>query len=156
MMPSSPFTFIFILRLILHWPVISSSFSVLSRSHREATLKNYGVAFASLLESKKRNWQTTTSTSARFVGTGFSFDDGEQVLVSVQKPLGLILEQEEGSPVTVGQVDPNGSAGGAGVKEGDILVAVQNASVETQTFESVMELLSQAPKVVNLRFTRPK
>lgn len=90
-----------------------------------------------------------------FIGTGFSFDDGEQVLVSVQKPLGILLEQDdEEAPVMVAEVDPSGSAGRAGVQAGDILVAVQNASVETQSLEYVMEFLGQAPRVVNLRFIR--
>jgi len=91
-----------------------------------------------------------------FIGTGFSFDDGEQVLVSVQKPLGILLEQDEGesAPVVVGEVDSSGSAGQAGVREGDILVAVQNASIEGQSLEYAMEFIGQAPRAVNLRFIR--
>lgn len=99
------------------------------------------------------------------IGTGFSFNDGKQVLVSLQKPLGILLEQQQpqeaedhdkdySHPVVVAQVDPNGSAGRAGVQEGDILVAVQNTSVETESLEYVMDFMAQAPRVVNLRFIR--
>ena len=96
------------------------------------------------------------SPSKLRIGTGFSFDDGEQVLVSVQKPLGILLEQdeEEGSPVVVADLDSAGSAAKAGVQQGDILLAVQNASVESQSLEYVMDFLGRAPRVVNLRFLR--
>jgi S1-C subfamily serine protease len=117
------------------------------------SVKNIGHRDEENLKSKTRR----RSSTQLFIGTGFSFDDGEQVLVSVQKPLGIILEQEENvGPVIVGEVDPSGSAGRAGVQEGDILVAVQNASVETQSLEYVMDFLGRAPKVVNLRFVRPR
>eukprot|EP00537_Pseudo-nitzschia_pungens_P018853 CAMPEP_0172411950 /NCGR_PEP_ID=MMETSP1061-20121228/77655_1 /TAXON_ID=37318 /ORGANISM="Pseudo-nitzschia pungens, Strain cf. pungens" /LENGTH=72 /DNA_ID=CAMNT_0013148171 /DNA_START=173 /DNA_END=388 /DNA_ORIENTATION=+ len=63
------------------------------------------------------------------IGTGFSFEDGEQILVSVQKPFGIVLEQGGGSggdsdsdsdsdesatamngdEIVVTDVDPNGS-----------------------------------------------
>ena len=91
-----------------------------------------------------------------FIGTGFSFDDGNQVLVSVQKPLGIILEQDddETSSIAVVDVDASGSAAQAGIKVGDVLVAVQNASVEGQPLEYVLDFIGQAPRVVNLRFVR--
>ena len=97
------------------------------------------------------------------IGTGFSFDDGEQILVSVQKPLGLILEQQcddestvpgRGGEVYVAIVDAVGSAGRAGVKSGDVLVAVQNTSVDRWDLEDVLQLIGQSPAVVNLRFKR--
>lgn len=92
-----------------------------------------------------------------FIGTGFSFNDGNQVLVSVQKPLGITLEQEEGEDavVAVADVDSSGSAARAGVKVGDVLVAVQNANVECQSLEYVLDFICEAPRVVNLRFVRP-
>jgi hypothetical protein len=40
-----------------------------------------------------------------FIGTGFSFNDGNQVLDSVQKPLGIILEQGDGDDKIVAVVD---------------------------------------------------
>lgn len=100
------------------------------------------------------------------ISGGFSFDDGEQVLVSVQKPLGIVLEQDDtdqgndGSetpmlPIVVAELDPAGSAARAGIQVGDILVAVQNANVEQQSLEYVLGFLQRAPKVVNLRFVRP-
>jgi S1-C subfamily serine protease len=82
----------------------------------------------------------------------FSFSDGEQVLVSVQKPLGLVLEQDENGPILVTEVDPTGSAGRAGVQAGDVLMAVQNASVETADLNQVLVFIGQLPRVVNLRF----
>lgn len=98
-----------------------------------------------------------TSKSALFIGTGFSFDDGNQVLVSVQKPLGIILEQEdEGAMVVVADLDASGSAARAGVKTGDVIVAVQNASVEGKSLEYVLDFIGKAPRVINLRFVRPK
>jgi hypothetical protein len=102
------------------------------------------------------------------IGTGFSFDDGEQLLVSVQKPLGIVLEQQQqqqqqqndddddndGIIVRVTDVDPSGSAHRAGVRIGDVLVAVQNASVEQVDLESVLEFIQKGPRVMNLRLKR--
>ena len=93
------------------------------------------------------------SRQTHFISSGFSFDDGNQVLVSAQKPLGIILEQEVG-PIVVAEVDPSGSAGRAGVQVGDELLAVQNADVSTKPLEEALTLIGQAPKVVNLRFQR--
>ena len=110
--------------------------------------------------SSKKNSYTYESKKAFYltqlrVSSGFSFEDGEQVLVSVQKPLGIILEQgEEGGIIVVAEVDPSGSAARAGVKTGDVLLAVQNASVQDQSLEYVLDFLGQAPRVVNLRFSR--
>ena len=87
------------------------------------------------------------------ISSGFSFEDGEQVLVSVQKPLGLVLEQDEG-PIIVAGVDPSGSAGQAGVKPGDVLLAVQNASVENVDLDSVLGFIQNGPRVMNLRLLR--
>ena len=67
------------------------------------------------------------------ISTGLTFDDGDQLLISAQKPLGIILEErEDDSMITsmsgcvVAEVVSNGEADKAGVKVGDILVAVQN------------------------------
>ena len=96
-----------------------------------------------------------TPTARHMVSGGFSFTDGDQVLVSVQKPLGLVLEQDANNgPILVTEVDPTGSAGRAGVQAGDVLVAVQNASVETVDLHQVLGLIGQLPRVVNLRFVR--
>jgi predicted metalloprotease with PDZ domain len=114
------------------------------------------------------HYQTTSSRAARlFVSSGFSFQDGDQVLVSVQKPLGIILEERQAQPqddsnddetagtvIFVTEMDPDGSASRAGVLTGDVLLAVQNASVENRSLEYIMAFLAQAPRVVNLRFLR--
>ncbi|KAL7469103.1 hypothetical protein ACHAXS_009347 [Conticribra weissflogii] len=91
----------------------------------------------------------------KMISSGFSFSDGEQVLVSVQRPIGIVLEQELSSgPIFVVEVDPSGSAADAGVKEGDVLLAVQNASVQNIDLEEVLAFIGNAPRVVNLRFLR--
>ena len=91
------------------------------------------------------------------VSSGFSFSDGEQLLVSAQKPLGIILEQDSTSGViTVAEVDPNGSAGKGGVRVGDVLVAVQNASTENVDLDSVLDFIGKGPRVINLRVLRAR
>ena len=73
------------------------------------------------------------------IGSGFSFSDGDRILVSAQKPLGMVLEQDpETGAITVAEVDPNGSAGRGGVRVGDVLVAVQNASTEGVDLDGVL------------------
>eukprot|EP00980_Cylindrotheca_fusiformis_P016579 scaffold4968_cov127-Cylindrotheca_fusiformis.AAC.10 len=68
------------------------------------------------------------------IGTGFSFDDGEQLLVSVQKPLGMVLEQdndddnERVGAITVVELQSNGSAERAGVKIGDCAKCISQTS----------------------------
>ena len=96
----------------------------------------------------------------KMIGTGFTFEDGEQILISVQKPMGLVLEQEEkedgGSPIVVTEIDPSGAAGRAGVQVGDVLLAVQNTSVESIDLENVLGLIANGPRVINLRLSRKK
>ncbi len=89
------------------------------------------------------------------VSSGFSFSDGEQLLVSAQRPLGMVLEQEETQgEIVVASLDSNGSAADAGVREGDVLLAVQNASVQNASLDEVLTFIANAPRVVNLRFLR--
>lgn len=108
---------------------------------------------------------TTTTTQRWMISTGFSFDDGEQILVSVKKPLGIVLEQQYStgnndyggdgaSKVYVANVDPTASAGRAGILQGDVLLAVQNTSIESWDLDNVLQLIRQSPAVVNLRFKR--
>lgn len=117
-----------------------------------------GTANRHLLIAKKSIMNPKNTVSPLYIGTGFSFNDGNQVLVSVQKPLGIILEQDNNDEhqgnIVVVDMDTSGSAARAGVQVGDILVAVQNASVENQSLEYVLDFIGQAPKVVNLRFVR--
>ena len=89
------------------------------------------------------------------IGTGFTFNDGDQRLVSLQKPLGLILEErDEGKGCIVAEVvvSDECSAHRFGIKKGDILLAVQNCDVSQYCLEEVMGQISRAPRVVNLRF----
>ncbi len=89
------------------------------------------------------------------VSSGFSFSDGQQVLVSAQRPLGIVLGQDETpGDIVVTSLDPSGSGADAGVKEGDILLAVQNASVQNASLDEVLAFIGNAPRVVNLRFLR--
>lgn len=91
------------------------------------------------------------------IGTGFSFNDGEQILVSVQKPLGIVLEQDptiKDAQITVAEIDQAGSAARAGVQEGDVLLAVQNMSMQSKDLEEVLGVIGNAPRVVNLRLLR--
>jgi C-terminal processing protease CtpA/Prc len=91
------------------------------------------------------------------VSSGLTFDDGEQLLVSAQKPLGLLLEERsrgEGGGCIVVQVTSGSVADRSGIRKGDVLIAVQNLNVEKMKLEDVMEKIASAPKVVNLRFWR--
>ena len=90
----------------------------------------------------------------RMISSGFSFSDGEQILVSLQKPMGILLEQDTEGPIIVTEVNSGGSAAGAGVTVGDVLLAVQNASVENVDLEEVLAFIGNAPRVINLRFLR--
>ena len=50
------------------------------------------------------------------LGTGFEFDDGEQLLVSVQKPIGMVLEEAEPGPgCVVADVLDDSAAENAGI-----------------------------------------
>lgn len=94
------------------------------------------------------------------IGTGLTFTDGDQILVSAQKPLGIVLEEREeggmgGGCVVAEIADPGTSAvAQAGVQPGDMLVAVQNADVGSASIEEVLQRIAGAPKVVNLRFQK--
>lgn len=96
----------------------------------------------------------STKTTHKMIGTGFSFEDGEQILVSVQKPLGVVLEQDDNGIIQVTEVQAEGAAGRAGVQVADVLVAVQNASVQNVDLDSVLSFIQSGPRVMNLRFKR--
>ena len=94
---------------------------------------------------------------ARKISSGLTFEDGDgdQILVSVQKPLGIILEQDESdSVIRIADMDPTGSGAAAGLRIGDILLAVQNADMMDRDLEYALNFITKAPKVLNLRFTR--
>ena len=88
------------------------------------------------------------------LGTGFEFDDGEQLLVSVQKPIGMVLEEAEPAGCVVADVLDGSAAGRAGIEAGYRLLAVNNMDVRATGLDEVMALLLQSPRVVNLRFAR--
>ena len=92
------------------------------------------------------------------LSSGLTFEDGEQILISVQKPLGLLLEErgagETGGGVVVAAVGDEGSAAAAGVLEGDWLLAVNNQDVSAAGLEEVMARIVAAPRALNLRFAR--
>ena len=98
------------------------------------------------------------------LSSGLTFDDGEQRLISVQRPLGLVLEEREEVPlsgggedggVVVAEVLEEGSAARMGVRPGDVLLAVNNQDVSTAPLEAVLDRISAAPgRVLNLRFAR--
>lgn len=96
--------------------------------------------------------------SPLLVSSGFIFEDGEQVLASLQKPLGLILEEEDDTAglasVFVAEVLPGSSGASAGLEVGDVVIAVQNADMKGQNLEYVMSAIQRAPKVLNMRLQR--
>lgn len=151
MMKYKLFAPVAILVLVVILPCCCDAWISSSRSPTYA----YAPTLSGRLSGNRKN-------SRNMIGTGFSFEDGEQILISVQKPFGIVLEQgrdeiDEDDRIVVTKVDPNGSAGNAGVREGDILVAVQNASTVSADLTEVLEFIAnRCPRVVNLRFQRPK
>mmetsp|Transcript_140 Transcript_140/g.307 ORF Transcript_140/g.307 Transcript_140/m.307 type:complete len:142 (-) Transcript_140:53-478(-) len=108
----------------------------------------------SLTQIHSSSHEYPTQSLQRMISSGFSFSDGEQLLVSLQKPLGILLEQESQGPIIVAEVNQGGSADGAGVIVGDVLLAVQNASVESADLDEVLAFIGNAPRVLNLRLLR--
>ena len=88
--------------------------------------------------------------------SGLTFEDDGSRLVSIQKPLGVTLQEiDEDTPsgVVVTSVAAGSSSERAGVQIGDVLMAVNNLDVSSATFESVIGAISSVPgRVVNLRF----
>jgi hypothetical protein len=122
-------------------------------------------------QSKQNQYQyphsssRTRTSSSLNISSGFTFDSGDQLLVSTSKPLGLVLEEKEestsenidsygGGGCFVAQIMEQSNAQSAGVQIGDVLVAVQNVDVSHATLEEVMDRIANAPRVVNLRFWR--
>lgn len=95
----------------------SSSFGCLAFVRRRAPFSHSMLAQLPLQSHGKA---TPVQISSRL-----TFEDGHQILVSVQKPLGIILEQEDELKIRIAGVDPTGSAAAAGLRQGDVLVAVQ-------------------------------
>ena len=142
------------LDLILTFSVLTLAVSFQSWSITSSSLKiNPNSISADLSDGKfllKRNFFLP-----RMISSGFTFDDGEQRLISLQKPLGLILEERDngkGCEVVEVIISDETSAHRAGIKVGDILLSVQNADVSQAHLEEVMQRIQQSPRAVNLRF----
>ena len=72
-----------------------------------------------------------------------------------KEPLGVVIEQEEApGPIFVTQVNSGSSADGAGILVGDVLLAVQNASVQNASLDEVLAFIGNSPRGINLRFLR--
>uniref|UniRef100_A0A6U3Y1Q3 PDZ domain-containing protein n=1 Tax=Ditylum brightwellii TaxID=49249 RepID=A0A6U3Y1Q3_9STRA len=144
---------------------------LLSNTNTHASTTTVTPPFFVMNQNKISFKMTTTTTTRRTtflkISTGLTFSDEEQILVSTQKPLGIILEEVKvendndesiGSGISggcfVADVIKEGNAYQGGVRIGDILVAVQNMDVSQSSLEDVMERIGNAPRVVNLRFLR--
>jgi len=110
-----------------------------------------------IVQKRRCSYKYLRESTSLYISSGFSYSDGHQVLVSVQKPLGMILEQEiEGVNIQVAELQADSSAQRAGIEVGDVLVAVQNVDLSEATLEEALTRIQQAPTVVNLRFVRNK
>ena len=95
------------------------------------------------------------------LSSGLTFsDDAGMRLVSIQKPLGLALEQADeaasDSGVVVADVAAGSNAERAGVLAGDVLVAVNNLDLTEASLDAVVAAIGNVPgRAVNLRFQRP-
>ena len=88
------------------------------------------------------------------VSSGLTFESDGIRLVSLQKPLGLVLEDVEGrGGVVVAEVAPGSNADRAGVLVGDLLIAVNNLDVSSASVDAAVHAIGAVPgRVVNLRF----
>mmetsp|Transcript_8904 Transcript_8904/g.12310 ORF Transcript_8904/g.12310 Transcript_8904/m.12310 type:complete len:170 (-) Transcript_8904:213-722(-) len=140
---------------------LSPSFTCMKT--RRSSLIHQKTTLDSLRVTTPQQDQPTTAVITKTslqIGTGFTFEDDEQILVSIQKPLGVILEEYEkadeggSSGCFVADMNNDGNASNGGVRVGDYLVAVQNMDCTKSTLEEVMDRIGNAPRVVNLRFQR--
>ena len=102
----------------------------------------------------------------RMISSGFtSFDENDELyLVSLQKPMGMVLYQDDATDegancIVVGEVIPGQAADRAGIREGDVLVAVQNIAVmddfrQLLSLEEVLQRIEEGPRILNLRLLR--
>jgi len=134
----------------LHWLVVLLVLlSVVRLSHGFLARSDNGTVHS----GQRRDLQKRSTK--RWISSGLTFEDNNQILVSVQKSLGIILEQDtKASCIRIADIDPTGSGAMAGLRVNDILVAVQNADMADCDLEYAMQFIAQAPKVLNLRFVR--
>ena len=90
--------------------------------------------------------------------TRFCFMVGARAVISIQKPLGLVLEplgEDEQSGVVVVEVGQGSNADRAGVAPGDVLLAVNNLDLRAASLDAVIDAIGATPgRVLNLRFQR--
>jgi len=142
------------LDLILTFSVLTLAVSFQSRSITSSSPKINPNSLSTNLPDEKF-FPKPNLFLPRMISSGFTFDDGEQRLISLQKPLGLILEERDdgkGCEVVEVIISDETSAHKAGIKVGDILLSVQNADVSQAHLEEVMQRIQQSPRAVNLRF----
>ena len=78
--------------------------------------------------------------------------------VSLEKPLGLVLEEnvrDAPEGLYVAEIDADGSASGADIKVEDRLDAVNGVDTTSMGFDDVMDLIVDAPSPVRLQFSGP-
>ena len=112
------------------------------------------------------NERFSSISTTRMISSGFtSFDENDELyLVSLQKPMGMVLYQDDATDegancIVVGEVIPGQAADRAGIREGDVLVAVQNIAVmddfrQLLSLEEVLQRIEEGPRILNLRLLR--
>ena len=116
------------------------------------------VSFLALVQWAPPPRPQRASAARLQLSSGLTFSDGEQILVSTQKPLGLVLEEaREGAVpqcVVAGFVDERCAVAEAGVRVGDGLLSVNNQDLSSASLERVLDHVAAAPRAVNLRFAK--
>ena len=78
--------------------------------------------------------------------------------VSLEKPLGLVLEEnvrDAPEGLYVAEIDSDGSASASDIKVDDRLDAVNGVDTTSMGFDDVMDLIVDAPSPVRLQFSGP-
>ena len=78
--------------------------------------------------------------------------------VSLEKPLGLVLEEnvrDAPEGLYVAEIDSDGSASASDIKVEDRLDAVNGVDTTSMGFDDVMDLIVDAPSPVRLQFSGP-
>ena len=79
----------------------------------------------------------------------------KDIVVSLPKPLGAVLESASPAGVVVADLSSEGSASSTGLlKKGDRVISVMGTDVSALSFDEVMQLLTSAPDEVELGVTR--
>merc|ERR1712087_354807 len=108
------------------------------------------VGYSSLL-----NRWLPTNRRTQFSSIQSSESSG-MVTVTLNKPLGVVLEEIEGGGAYVESLVDGGSALASGqVLAGDVVTGVASTNVRGRSFDEVMDLLAAAPEEFMLELTRP-